>query len=339
MYYGAHTGRWSGRATQPHNLTRKETDQNALSSLLAGGNVQSLAALSTCIRPCIRAPKGRKLVVADLSAIENRVLAWLSGCDDMLDVYAKGLDPYLDFGRLLFNKKYDEVTKSERQLCKPAVLGCGYGLGGGRLDPQYGKTGLWGYAEGMGVDLTQDQAHEMVNTFRFNYREVVEFWDYMEEAFMAAYSTHKEQMIGFLYFHADRDCVKILLPSGRYIHYLNPKCWDEDGNTKITFDGLRQGGWGRQSTWGGRITENVVQAVARDVLAEGMLRADSEGLTLVGHVHDELIGEEDGNGPRTPNGRLFALCQLEEYMTIPIDWAPGLPLAAEGYESEFYTKQ
>jgi DNA polymerase len=94
VYAGAHTLRWSGRGVQPQNLTRTETDKEALKALLEGRPVNSLAALSTCIRPCIRAPRGYKLVVADLSAIENRVLAWLSGCEAMLQVYADNLDPY-----------------------------------------------------------------------------------------------------------------------------------------------------------------------------------------------------------------------------------------------------
>ena len=126
--------------------------------------------------------------------------------------------------------------------------------------------------------------------------------------------------------------MKVLLPSGRCIHYLNPHAYKGADGIKISFDGHRMGGWGRQSTWGGRLTENIVQAVSRDVLAEGILRADIQGWSLVGHVHDELIAEESKEW--TPGCRDI----LTELMAAPIEWAPGLPLAAEGYESEFYMK-
>jgi DNA polymerase bacteriophage-type len=296
--------------------------------------VNSLEGLSTCLRPCIRAPKGKKLVVADLSAIENRVLAWLSGCKDMLGIYEKGLDPYMSFAVEMFNIEYDTVTKAQRQLCKPAVLGCGYGLGGGQeremQNGQKVKTGLWKYAESMGVALSQNESHRMVQVFRSAYPEVQFYWNYLEDAFIAAYKTRRRQQVGAIYFEATKEAVKILLPSGRYIHYLNPHAYKGPDGVKISFDGLRQGGWGRQSTWGGRLTENVVQAVARDVLAEGMLRAENRQLNLVGHVHDELICEE-------PFMRL-ATRELENAMCDPIPWDPGLPLAAEGSEMEFYAK-
>ncbi len=337
VYYGAHTGRWSGRGVQPQNLTRKETDEASLTALLEKTEAPSLDGLSTCIRPCIRAPKGYKLVVADLSAIENRVLAWLSGCEDMLAIYRDGRDPYKSFATELFKIPYDSVSKAQRQLCKPAVLGCGYGLGGGQIrqlqDGTKVKTGLWKYAESMGVTLSQKQARDMVDVFRNAYPEVLYFWTYMEDAFLAAYKTRKRQQVGYLYFTATDECVKIDLPSGRSIHYLNAHAWSGQGGVKISFDGLRAGGWGRESTYGGRLTENVVQAVARDVLAEGMLRAENRGMSIVLHIHDEL-------GCLTPvySDYTFNHRELEQAMSEPIDWAPGLPLAAEGWEGEFYMK-
>jgi DNA polymerase len=346
VYAGAHTLRWSGRGVQPQNLTRKETDKETLEALLNGRPVKSLEGLTTCLRPCIRAPKGKKLVVADLSAIENRVLAWLSGCTEMLAIYEKGLDPYKVFAVQMYyddhwlaymtdEEKYASVTKDQRQLCKPAVLGCGYGLGGGQeremQNGQKVKTGLWKYAESMGVSLSREQAHRMVQVFRSAYPEVLYYWNYLEDAFIAAYRTKKRQQVGAIFFEATPECVKVLLPSGRYIHYLNAHAYQGAEGIKISFDGYRMGGWGRQSTYGGRLTENIVQAVARDVLAEGMLRAEQSNLTIVGHVHDEVICEQP------IEWELCALA-LEKSMAFPIDWAPGLPLAAEGSEMEFYAK-
>jgi DNA polymerase len=183
--------------------------------------------------------------------------------------------------------------KPSGKFASPRFLGCGYGLGGGQerelQSGQKVKTGLWKYAEGMGIHLQRHEAHQMVNTFRMMYREVVNYWYYLEDAFYAAFKTKKRQQVGAIYFTATDEAIKVELPSGRFLHYLNPGAWKGSEGLKLSFDGFRGSGWGRQSTWGGRITENIVQAVSRDVLAEGMKRATRYGFNLVGHVHDELI--------------------------------------------------
>jgi DNA polymerase len=175
-YYGAHTGRWSGRGAQPQNLPRVPTDDKELENLIRRGMVPTLDTLSSCIRPVIRAEEGKKLVVADLSAIENRVLMWLSGCDEGLKIYADGLDPYKDFAVRMYRVEYANVSKAQRQICKPAVLGCGYGLGPGQERVLNGGqivfTGLRKYAESMGITLSLDDAREMVQTFRRSFYEV-----------------------------------------------------------------------------------------------------------------------------------------------------------------------
>ena len=336
VYYGAHTGRWSGRGVQPQNLTRTETDQPTLRALLAGTPADSLDKLSTCLRPCIRALRGKKLVVADLNAIEVRVLMWLAGCEEGLRVFREGKCPYKDFATDFYRIPYESVTKDQRNTCKPPVLGCGYGLGGGqKREMQNGqtvKTGLWKYAENLGVVLDRSGAHEMVSLYRSKYPEVVYYWTYLEDAFIAAYKTRKRQQVGAIFFTATPEAVKIELPSGRSIHYLNPHAWKGVEGVKISFDGLRNGGWGRQTTYGGRLCENVVQAVARDVLAEGMLRVERDhALPIVGHVHDELVVEAEKEW-------VGVVQDLQGAMSDDISWAPGLPLAAEGYESEFYMK-
>jgi DNA polymerase len=185
----------------------------------------------------------------------------------------------------------------------------------------------------MGQKLPQIACREMVNLYRSKYSDVVFYWGYLEDAFLGAYKTKKRQQVGAIYFTATKEAVKVELPSGRCIHYLNPHAYRGGDGLKISFDGLRMGGWGRQSTWGGRLTENIVQAVARDVLAEGMVRAEKWGMPLVGHVHDELICLSPRASDYTFNHK-----DLEIAMSAPISWAPGLPLAAEGYESEFYMK-
>lgn len=302
----------------------------------------TLTGLSSCIRPCIRAPKGYKLVVADLSAIENRVLAWLSGCEEMLDIYRQNRDPYITFATELFNIDYEAVTKTQRQLCKPAVLGCGYGLGGGQEREMVGgqkiKTGLWKYAESMGVHISQKEAQRMVGVFRSAYPDVVFYWTFLEDAFKAACqksNREKQQQVGAIYFTGTSEAVRVHLPSGRCIHYLNPYASFGGQGTKLSFDGFRNGQWGRISTYGGRLCENIVQAVARDVLAEGLLRAEQAELNPVGHCHDEIICLTSNNWAHDGAEPVEHLVGL---MSGPVRWAPGLPLAAEGYESEFYQK-
>lgn len=353
-YYGAHTGRWSGRGAQPQNLPRAETNEKDLENLIRQGMIPTLDTLSSCIRPMIKAGPGKKLVVADLSAIENRVLGWLSGCDAMLDIYKRGLDPYKVFATLLPPVKeiivnesgdygprekvirYEDVTKALRQVCKPAVLGCGYGLGPGQERKlhtgQVVYTGLRAYAGGMGISLTAEQSATMVRTFRQTYFEVVDYWGYLGEAFCAAVKTHSRQQVGVVFVGYSGDAVYIELPSGRRMHYINPKAWKGSKGLELRFDGLRQGQWCQVSTWGGSLTENVVQAVARDVLVEGMLRAEADHMSIVGHAHDEIICEVDEDYP-------LADKKLSLYMSAAIDWAPGLPLAAEGWCGPRYGKQ
>jgi DNA polymerase bacteriophage-type len=340
-YAGAHTLRWSGRGFQPQNLVRAPTIEEELNRLVRHEPATSLDDMSTCIRPMIQASPGKKLGVADLSAIENRALMWMSGCETGLQVYADGRDPYKDFGVRLLGKKYEEITKQERQFCKPAVLGGGYGLGAGQekhlANGTIEFTGLRGYAEGMDIYLTQEQSQSMINTFRKEFRDVVDFWRYLESAFYAAVCNPNErQQVGYLHFGAVQDGYDILavyieLPSGRRIHYMNPRAWKGAKGIEIRFDGLRNGQWWSVSTWGGSLCENVVQAVSRDVLVVGMQRAEADNITVVGHSHDELITEVDLRFPCLRE-------RLEYAMSEPIDWAPGLPLAAEGSEMDRYAK-
>lgn len=276
------------------------------------------------------------LVVADLNAIEHRVAMWLSGCEEGLGIHRRGECPYKDFATRLYHIPYPEVTKIQRQFCKPPVLGCIYGLGAGQrrqmANGTFQWTGLMAYAASMGITLELALSRDMVNTFRSTFPEVPQYWRYMEEAFYAATKTKKRQQVGEVIFGYSNGATYIELPSGRRIHYLNPRAWYGAKGIEIRYDGLRNGQWWTVTAWGGVLTENVVQAVSRDVLVEGMLRAEARGLKIVGHCHDEIICETRG-----PSSGLDALA-LEECMSEPIAWARGLPLAAEGWEGERYAK-
>lgn len=311
----------------------------------------TIDSLSTCVRPMIMAPPGRILVCSDLSAIENRGLAYLSGCDAMLNIYARGFDPYVDFGARFYELDYTDLDpsvkgitaeekarrKKIRQIMKPPVLGCGYGLGAGQrrtlANGTVAWTGLMAYAGGMGVKLEPAQASAMVKRFREDFKEVPQYWRYCEEAFFAATKTKKRQQVGAVIFGYSNGATYIELPSGRRIHYLNPRSWRGEKGIEIRYDGLRNNMWWTVTAWGGVLTENIVQAFSRDVLVEGMHRAEAKGLMVVGHCHDEILAETNG-----PSSGLDEMA-LSECLSDPISWAPGLPLGAEGWEGERYAKQ
>lgn len=363
----ARTLRWAGRGPQPHNLTRTpkmlESDEDgnwthliAAADIIEGGDYGDLAlfarepmiVLSGSVRSSFQAPDGYELTVCDLSAIESAVLAWLSGCKRMLKVFADGRDPYKDFGTELYAKAYDEITKGERTICKPAVLGCGFQLGGGTM--KGGKrTGLWGYAENMGVDITEKEALRHVKLFRSLYSEVPDFWEDLDKAGKSALNGRPVTVNGLLHFEMDGPYLTVRLPSGRKMYYYKPRIvqkefegkTDPDTGLTTTFTrrvlsymGKNQftHQWGRVYTSGGKQTENVVQATAREILAIGIRRAYEVGFNIVGSVHDEIITlTRIGENYFTPE--LLKKCMIEA-----IEWASGLPLGAAFYQHKIYRK-
>jgi DNA polymerase bacteriophage-type len=346
-FYGAHTGRWAGEGAQLQNLPRK-------ASKWGDTDVD--------IRACFGAPAGKKLVVADLASIETRVLAWLSKCDTLLNVFKLGQDPYIDFASDLYSTPYSDVTKEQRQISKPAVLGCGYMLSGGewrmdccgkfqfklewvkpvdvcscKIKGDAFKSGLWGYAENMGVAMEQQQAKDAVSAYRAKYSEVVDLWYSLENTIVEVLSfggTVFDRVSSIPFWCVPGKVLIARLPSGRRLHWLNPKVVPGRGlRSKVTHYAHTIKGWRTESLYGGLLTENLVQAISRDVLAEGMLRADKTGFEIVGHTHDEIIALDSCNNAE---GRMLG--ELIHNMTLPMPWAPDLPLAAEGYEAEIYKK-
>ena len=300
----------------------------------------------------------KKFVVCDLGSIETRGTGWVAGCDSILDVFRNGKDAYVDFGTRMYHLPYDDldpdypgiskeekaIRKDKRQICKPAVLGCGYGLGGGDIgydknDDEI-KTGLWGYAENMGIAMTQEQSHESVHVYREAYPEVCGAWRKLEKAAVLACQTGLPHTCCHMLFQAKPGkLLQIILPNGRALNYIRPSLelkgeWNGEPQYKLSYQGVPtgyHGVWGTIHTFGGKIMENVVQALSRDILAESMLRAHEKGFTIVSHCHDEIICEEDANGS-------LGLKELRECMIETLKWAPDLPLDADGYEDEVYRK-
>jgi DNA polymerase bacteriophage-type len=361
QYGGAsRTLRWAGRAMQPQNLPRTPKKLEAVdilekvSGIIRAGDYDELElyvaepmdALAGLVRSSIRAPKDRKLVVCDLASIESRVIAWLTGCKALLAVFEEGRCAYREFATKLYKVLYDEVTSAQRSGAKPAVLGAGYRLGGGGMI-EGKKTGLWGYAEGMGVDLTKDESHKAVKVFREEYKEIVDTWYAYEDAIAHTIRTGKRTKVGPLYFRFEKPYLTAELPSGRKLWYLNPRVrkakikyqdkngeWKEFEKDSISYMGKQQNGkkWIRIQSHGGKFIENFVQAIARDVLREGMLAAANDNFNIVMHVHDEIVAEEAANDNYHTKER------LEGHMAAALDEYPGLPLGAAGYEGEIYRK-
>jgi DNA polymerase len=361
----ARTGRYGGRIVQLQNLARPCAEvKNFLAEareILRDGDYETcqmifsspLDIVSSSIRSVISAKPGHKLVVADLSAIELAVLAWLTGCKFWLNVLREKRDPYKSFGVHFLGKPYDEIDKKERNECKPGALGAGYRLGGGFLrrdkNDDLVKTGLWGYADSLGVKLTKEQAAVAVDVYRELSPEVVNFWYELENAVMDCIRDKEPRKVRGLLIDIKAPFLRIRLPSGRRLHYCRPKIetravlggMNDDGTpkffdaTNMTYEGMDQttNKWVRQATHGGKLTENVVQAIALDILNEGMEEAEQQDIEVILHVHDEL-------GAMCPEDVAAAtLLQLIECMTkARKDWMKDIPLSAAGYVSDFYRK-
>jgi DNA polymerase bacteriophage-type len=361
----ARTGRWSGRAVQLQNLPRptiKDTE-GGVKAILSGSREAvrkigpPLEVVASCLRSAFRAPKGKKFVVCDLASIEVVVLGWVAGCPGILKVFEEGRDAYVDFGTRMFNRDYADLDpdtpgisdiekkdrKEKRQLAKPAVLGCGYGLGGGAegfdKNGDEIRTGLWGYSLNMGVDMPQETAQMAVDLYRRTYTEVPAAWRKLEAAAIAAVRTGEKQTTCKVTYGSVKPCKLLycILPSGRRLSYVRPRLeaqerWDGEVYSKLSYEGTVIGShWGKNWTWGGKLVENNVQSISRDLLLHGMLRAKDAGFTIVGHTHDEIIACEDANGS-------LGLEQLRECMISRPAWGLDIPLDADGFEDEVYRK-
>jgi len=329
------TGRWAGRIYQPHNLPRGSRKPHELHDLVAGireGGDVSMHDLQDALRAAIRAPEGQVLLVADLANIESRITGWISDDPTMLKVFAEGRDIYKDYGQALLGKPETEITKAERNYCKPPSLAAAFGLG---------ARGLVAYADAMGVAMDQEAAQVAVDAFRSRYSEVPRLWKKLEGATMRLVREAKPAAIrvGRLTFEYDRPWLFMGLPSGRRVAYLQPRIemkeapWGDDVET-LTYMGMNQytRKWERLSCFGGRWVEQACQSIARDVLAEGIKRADDAGLEVVASVHDEIIALADEDDWRCVE-------VLVSCMAARPEWADeDLYLDAEGFTDVIYRK-
>lgn len=333
------TLRAAGRLVQLQNLARGgnvTSDPSTAAEVMISwgydtskalyGNIMGL--LSDTVRSCIKAPPGKVLNVSDLHSIESVVLGWVSDCKMINDCFAQGRDTYKTLATTMFKVSYDEVTKKMRTFCKPPVLGGGYMLG---------WKGLIAYAEGMGVIMTKEEAELAISTLRESWPEVVAFWKWCKDAVFHTTRTGQEYPgpHGLKTF-AFGEFLCIRLPSGRNLYYHRPMIelrrapWGEmiDQFTYMGTNRHKNGAWERISAHAGGITENIVQAIARDVLYEWMDRADAAGFDIFLHVHDEFGSIEDGD----------RLEEMNALVDKPMPWADDLKVGAAGYVAERYKK-
>ncbi|MTI71062.1 MAG: hypothetical protein FH751_12505 [Firmicutes bacterium] len=337
QFYGAsRTGRWAGRIVQVHNLPRnKLSDLNLARELLLKGDFELIEllfesvpdVLSQLIRTAIIPSKKSRFIIADFSAIEARVIAWLAGEKWRMDVFKSHGKIYEASASQMFRVPLESITKgsSLRQKGKIAELALGYG----------GSKGALITMGALKMGLLEEELPELVSAWREANSNIVKLWRDVEKSAIKAVKEKRTVIMQYgLTFYYKSDILFIKLPSGRSLSYLRPRIeLDERFNKdKLTYEGVEQGTnkWGRVSTYGGKLVENIIQAIARDVLSDSMVNLDKAGYKITFHVHDEVILE-------VPLGFGY-LKEVEEIMGRSLDWAPGLPLRAETFESNYYKK-
>lgn len=332
QFYGAgRTGRWAGRLIQVQNLPRNTMDNlDGARSLLRNGQHDALEmifddvsdVLSQLLRTAVVPSPGHSFLVADFSAIEARVIAWLAGEEWRLNVFRTHGKIYEASASQMFRVPIEGVDSELRQKGKVAELALGYQGGPGALKSM-------GALE---MGLTEEELQPLVDAWRAANPAIVKLWRDLNDAAMRAVGDgeYVELQHGLAFYYADGFLV-IRLPSGRELHYMNPRIEPDPqfGRDGITYEGQEMGKWQRLRTYGGKLAENVTQAVARDCLAEALLRLEDAGWLVVMHVHDEVVIE-------TPvDADPKAVCEI---MSAPVEWAPVLPLAAAAFTCDYYQK-
>jgi len=335
IYHGASTGRWSGKLVQLHNLPigtikdiatciaiMKQRDLAMLKFLYPS----VMSAISSCLRGMIISKPGYDLLVADYSAIEARVLLWHAKDEAGLNNYREGKDIYVDMAKDIYYK--EEINKKERQLGKTAILGCGYGMG---------ATKFHATCQAWGLDISEGLARKAVEAYRSRYKSVIDLWKRQERAAIRATETSEQVPSGRVKWARHGKFLYCRLPSGRCLAYYRPKIqevitpWGETRRA-LTFMGVNSQtkAYERQSTYGGKLVENITQATARDIMAHAMLKCEEKGYRLVLSVHDEVIAE-------VPEG-FGSMEEFIEILTAPHSWSTGCPIEAEGWRGKRYKK-
>ena len=335
QFYGANrTGRFSGRHIQLQNLPQNHISTlDEARELVKMGEIKMLESiygnvpdiLSQLIRTMLVPKEGCEFIVADFSAIEARVLAWLAGERWRLDAFRNGEDIYCASASQMFGVPVVKhgVNGELRQKGKVAELACGYQGGSGALISM----------GALSMGLKEEELPDIIEQWRAASPHIVQFWWDMEKAAVDTVKTHEEHAAGRIRFQYYSGTLWMALPGGRKLAYLKPKLQpNRFGRMSLTFEGVGNaagsGGWSRQETYGGKLSENATQATARDILTEAMWRLEKAGFAIIAHVHDEVIIE-------APAGQ-HTVDEVCSIMAQNPDWCPDCPLAAAGYLAPDY---
>ena len=334
MFCGANrTSRWSGKIVQIQNLPKNYIpDLELARDLVKQGRFEDIEllydstpnVLSELIRTAFIPKPGCRFVVADFSAIEARVLAWLSGEQWRLDVFTSHGKIYEASASSMFHVPMEEITKGSplRQKGKLAELGLGFG----------GAAGALISMGALDMGLTEDELPPLVAAWRKANPHITQFWWDVDAAAVKAVTEKQKTKVGKIIFEYKSGILFITLPSGRKLSYVKPRmAVNKFGRDGLTYEGISENKkWSRIETYGPKLVENIVQGTARDLLAEAMLRVEKKGYPIVMHCHDEIIAE-------VPEG-IGSVDEMCEIMAVQPAWAEGLPLRADGYQCSFYQK-
>jgi DNA polymerase len=339
MYWAASTGRWGGKGVQPQNFPRgtiKNTIQAA--GILAEGDLElvrmiygdPMSAFSSCLRNMIVAPEGKVFDVADYAAIETRVLFWVANHEAGLKALREDRDLYCEQASDIYGRHITKEDALERQVGKGVILGCGYQMGW----KKFLQTCL-----SQGITIDEAIAQKAVTSYRTVNYPVVRLWDNTIRAAIAAVLNPKKRFkINHVTWFVENGFLWCELPSGRRLAYYGPEVRYEmtpwgDKRPVLYHYGVNPvtRKWQSDKTYGGRLVENIIQAISRDLMAEAMLKIEATGIwEIVLSVHDELIGErKKGEG----SNELF-----NELMSAVPAWGEGLPVKVEGWSGERYRK-
>lgn len=331
QFYGANrTGRWAGRIIQLQNLPQNHLpDLEQARALVKIGDIEAVEllyedvpdTLSQLIRTAFIPNEGAKFIVADFSAIEARIIAWLAGEKWREDVFAKGGDIYCASASQMFKVPVEKhgINSHLRQKGKISELALGYG----------GSVGALKAMGALDMGLTEDELPSLVDAWRQSNPNIVRFWWDVDRAAMEAIrNKHANETHGIVFSYRS-GMLFITLPSGRKLSYVKPRIGENKfGGQCITYEGIgTTKKWERLSSYGPKLVENIVQATARDILCYAMQTLQNRSIVM--HIHDEIVIEADKRLP------LNVVC--EKMSRVP-PWADGLLLGSDGYETSFYCK-
>lgn len=333
QFYGANrTGRWAGRLVQIHNLPQNHMEDLELArSIVKEGRYDLVEllydstpeVLSELIRTAFVAKPGCRFIVSDFSAIEARVMGYLAGEGWVMEEFRGAGKIYEQTASKMFHIPIEEITKGSpyRARGKVASLACQYGGAEGALV----SMGALNFVE-------EEELKGLVQSWRTANPHIVNYWYEIDGAVKAAVKERKMTKVGMVTVYYQSGMLKIALPSGRVLSYVRPRMTvNRFGSESVSYEGIGTNRkWTRIESYGAKFCENIVQATARDVLAEAMLRLEKKGFDIVCHIHDEVVLEvpEGASSVEEVNG-IMAVCP---------DWCEGLPLKAAGFESPFYKK-